>query len=149
MSTSYSAFAGLGIRLENEDVERITEIENLKRTVKERSCQDAEAKEDMSFCPKCGKPVWIKRQIETFYFEEWLSKIVGMEFIARSNQDNDSIVLSRKYYVSSGDLCYAPSPKSFEIPESNEIREKLKSILEPLGLYRKENFKFWLIGVCN
>ncbi len=153
MSTSFNAQAFIGIAL---DVDEIMEI----KLVRNCSCE-REPEKTMEYCSSCGEKAWCKQQVsktdvnwvEDFYDENELYsgfKVIKMETCDESDWDFYYInkVIIAAIGVSTDDICYLGEPVAFQPFDDNikVVKEDMKKILEPQGLWDESKFGLYAVG---
>lgn len=154
MSVSYYASVMIGVKLNPIDVDAF-----LKKRVKEvRGCSH-DVDEKSKFCPQCGKPRVIHES--KYDFREFIERNdLGLEcrdstdsrffFVTLDGTLEERVEENNLFsYQVNLDGGHRPFAKINFPKDIDEVKSKLKDILEPLGLWHEGNFGIWMIGKCS
>lgn len=139
MSVVYYAYAVVGVRLlpkqfVTKDVKRV------------RGCKH---EFDSDFCPVCGSPKWREEKIsfDALATDEGDDKLDVFHGIPVCYNTDDQYVYlgitAKTSYYGEEDEC------EINILSIEQIREKLKSVLEPLGIWDEKSFGLWAVLYCS
>jgi len=142
MGFYYDATAVLGVRIP---------LSRLKREEKVRGCGCAAMLPEVAakFCPSCGKPLWITR---TSFIPECkpsdgarcpVEAVAGMPATCGTGEDDWVFVgqFTPRVRQHSQPWC-----QMLEVSGSVEdLRQKLRAALEPLGLWVESQFGLWAV----
>ena len=153
MSSVFYANAIIGVEI---DVEKILP----DRLVRACGCSRKVTK-DMKYCPACSREAWRKEENPVEGYDEGdsdtdtVATLFGIELMnirGYDLPDKDHYKVLQSFAIGArvthGDLCYGSNfPEMAALPENlSEIKEKLKTALEPHGLWDESKFGLWAVG---
>jgi len=154
-SPYYEAAAVLGVELD---------VQKLYREVRKRGCacfaEPPAADPEWQFCPHCGKPVY---ETSLVTIPEWDSTdparilLAGLLVLTTANPNTPGLektAIGREVirtgvrlivgeYAARTDL--GRHARMAEVPDFASVRERLKTVLEPLGLWDDKKFGLWAV----
>jgi len=140
MSTTYTAYTVVGIRIAEED------LEIKKELIKTRGCSHDIPDPDTKFCSECGKPIWIEKQKSHELIEPG-DELFGVFNIAwDTDYDHAFIGELRKVgpYDDDSNKKFNGFPSNFE-----DLKKELKKALDKHGLWNEDNFGVWTVLYCS
>ena len=154
MSAVYYAYAVIGVRLLPEQFV----------TKDVRPVRGCEHKFDSDFCPLCGSPKWKERKIsfDALVTDEGDDELDVFHGIPVSyDTDDRHVYLGITAKITDEGCGPDIATQSGRGPEFvglsrtttkisvEQIREKLKSVLEPLGIWDEKSFGLWAVLYCS
>ncbi len=99
-----------------------------------RCCQHPE--KDSKFCSECGKPMWKDCQVRKDFYDD--DNVVSEVFNLVELQHADWCFIG--LVAESGSQ---GAPVKQTITDIEFVKQELKEVLEPLGLWEEESFGIW------
>lgn len=100
---------------------------------------------DINFHPKTGKKLWMEKAEYIPQYDEYKGTLAG--FRVTFTTDNTTMYCG---IVASGTHSNCGSEaKRTKLEDIGEIKAKLKSALEPLGLWDEKSFGLWTVLHCS
>ena len=141
----YSAYAVIGCEIDLDKIPKIT------KTIKAFNHNHPE---NIKFDPETGKKLWKEDTYQEFAFEpdrtdDIRTNVIDIgEFKIFRGTDARPIVMGfgcgKNTYSNGGD-----DYEVIDLPDVNELKNKLKAILEPLKMWDEECFKLHAILYCS
>lgn len=134
MGYDATAYAIVGLRLRSQQLTTQQRV---------RGCAHKLANEKVKFCPECGDPVWVTKRTPIAGYDDGEPTLASYRVV-------DSGPNSEYVYVA-GVLLEGASGQDGGsvgfISEINfeEVKAKMKAVIEPLGLWDEESFGFWAV----
>ena len=144
MSVTYSARALIGCRFSGDKLFTEKRVKAF-----DHSYTDAPGQDDMSFCPKTGRPLW--RMIQSCLLDDLddLSSIEPQSSLgglycfdnAAERSDRREILVGLFAVEQSAESYYREKPFCALQPEDfAKARDLCQKVLQPLGLWREDQF---------
>lgn len=145
---SYTSYAIIGIKV---NPSKFTTLEE------KRGCKcEVEGIEKMKFCPRCGAKSFVKEKVPIPQFKEDRDDDKFHNYQSLCNYaiiypdaENDGEAYVAAMYVD--DSSYTEKNKNrMRIPKDIEtIKEKMKKLLKPIGLWDEKKFGLWAVLETN
>lgn len=133
MSTTYHAATIVGCKIDRSKIffnQKVRQCEHLV----------PEIIRDIKFCPKCGKEMWIKKEVSIPEYDEDKEALCGFRTFF---SDEDDCVFVAGEYIETDNNIYTPI--EMLSTDTYEIRKRLKTALEPFDLWDERQFGIWLV----
>jgi hypothetical protein len=159
MGADYYAKAVIGVRLPDED-----QFPRAKKMVRKKAFKHDYGDGDAEFHPKTGQKLFLdeKEEVEedfpAFVFADKYGDVrrndenqqvikipQGLEVVYGTDGNNTCLGFALKTGSSNGGDDYG----FMQIPDIDDIKNKIKSLLEPLGLWDEKDFGIHLILYCS
>ena len=128
----YSAYSYtiLGMKFKKSDLEKETET---------RGCEHKIIIDDASFCPTCGKPVWIEKAVDVFEDDNFH----GLDVIFNSYDSDDVVVGKIICKTDWNDKIVAALFVDIDI--LNSMKTEICKVLMPLALWDPHACKIYTV----
>lgn len=133
MSVDIVNYIIVGVKISDDDLHILT----TERCCKHPLPKDKSAK----FCSQCGKPTFIKKRKERPEYDWQKEKLSGLDCVV------DRLAINAYVGIIVAKTCanYDQEPKRFSIPDIEFTKEKIQKALEPLGLWKPNQYGYWLV----
>ncbi len=143
MGVDYSAFTILGMMIKEETYSKLTSHKNRKP-----GCEHHPLQEGAKFCPECGAPSFISIERPRVYFSEFAYEMENKGFDVGYTTDDQHVVIGIGYKLDGQE----DEPKRFPVitkQDEQDLINRLKIELVPLGLYNPDNYGYWSMIRCS
>ncbi len=144
MRTTYHAAAVVGCRVDRSKVFILEDVRLCSHPLP--SMETQRLRMDVNFCPICGKKLWSKEYKSIPQYDFVDETICGLRVV--SNEYNDEVYIAAEVAEIDTHLDYdgkSISPHGID----TTVRERIKAILEPIGLWNEEEFGIWVVMWCS
>jgi hypothetical protein len=138
MSITYISYAFIGVEIN---------LRSLWVNSQVRSCKHPENTAGVKFCPVCGKPAFQQHQepIEGFDGED---NLCGLRIVHTSDGYGTWLKAFACVFVLSSDerdtSGFCPVRETMD-----DLRHRLRSVLQPLGLWREDRFGLYTVSYLS
>lgn len=144
MGVDCYAYCTFGLLVEKEQL-----LNASKSLVKPSpGCNHHPLPQSSMFCPSCGKPAFVKEEVDIYEIIEELEK---KGFDVSSSTDSYEIVIGINL-ASSGSIAEAAKSEKFSIltpVEHARITQELQRTVAPYKIWNPEMVGYWLIPKCS
>ena len=136
MSVRYSAITILGVKLDESDLLARREVQGCEHSVPD----------DATYCPTCGKKVKNVVVSSISILDRGSGKLGSFSLITVDPDSSHYIagaVLGEAGEFPKSMSCYDPT--KLDVPK---VKEELRELLEPFGIFREDAFGLWTVLRC-
>jgi len=137
MSVDFSAITVLGIKLDESDLSARREV---------RGCEHS-VPDDAAYCPACGKKVRNTVVSPISILDRGSGKLGSFDLTSAGPDCGPLIVgavLGEAGEFPKSMRCYDPTKL-----DAPKVKEELRELLEPLGIFKEDTFGLWTILECS
>jgi len=145
VGVDYTAHTVLGVMIEAKEAEAIAKASGDKTVP---GCNHHPLPKGAAFCPTCGAKAFVVEEVD-FSLSDLSYELEGKGFDIGNTTDYTHIVVGLGFELDGED---SREPKRFPQivkPEEQDLINRLKLELIPLGLYKPENYGYWSMISCS